>query len=140
MESHQKLIKWFKVIAVLAIIWNIMGIMAYLMQVTMMSETMQSIENPAERALYENIPIVFGIAVFSGFLGSVLLLLKKRISCSLFLLSFITVIIQLIYNFFIAKVQAVLGTSSMLMPMFIFIIALFLLWYSRKMDELAYIH
>lgn len=144
METHQKFIKWFKIVAVLAIVWNILGVMAYLMQITMTSETIQVIKNPAARALYENIPtwytVIFGIAVFTGLLGSILLLIKKRIACSFFLISFITVVIQLIYNLFIAKTHTIFGASSMIMPAFILLIALFLLWYSRKMDELAYIH
>jgi hypothetical protein len=138
-ESHQ-LIKWLKGISIFAIIWNLMGVSAYLMQAFMTDEAIAALPE-AERALYSNIPTwytaAFAIAVFAGLLASVLLLLKKRFSTSLFMISLIAILVQMYYNFFISKAMEVYGSSHAIMPILVIIFAFFFLWYSRKMDEYA---
>ncbi len=132
--------KYYKAIAIIAILWNFLGVMAYLMQLNLDKATIAA-KPKIEQELYSNIPtwytIIFGIAVFSGLLGSILLLLKKKFSTSLFMISFLAVLAQMYYNFFVAQTIAVFGLSSIIMPSIIIVISFALLWYSRKMDELA---
>jgi uncharacterized membrane protein len=139
-ESHQ-LIKWLKGIGIFAIIWNLMGVLAYLMQAFMTAEAVDALPTEAERALYSNIPAwytaAFATAVFTGLLASILLLLKKRFATSLFMISLIAILVQMYYNFFISKAMEVYGAKRAIMPILVIILAFFLLWYSRKMDEYA---
>jgi len=139
-ESHQ-LIKWLKGISIFAIIWNIMGVIAYLMQAYMTEDTIAALATEAERALYTDIPAwytaAFAVAVFAGLIASILLLLKKRLATSLFMISLIAIFVQMYYNFFISKSMEVYGATSAIMPVLVIIFAFFFLWYSRKMDEYA---
>ena len=132
--------KYYKAIGIIAMLWNLMGIMTYLIQLGFDKATIAA-KPKMEQELYSNIPtwytIIFGIAVFSGFLGSILLLLKKKLSTSLFMISFLAVLAQMYYNFFVAQTIAVFGLKSIIIPSFVVIISFALLWYSRKMDELA---
>lgn len=121
---------WFWAIGALAVLWNAMGVLAYLNQAFMSAETLASMAD-AERAMFETQPswavATFAIAVFGGFLGSFLLLLRSRWSTVLLVISFIAVLAQCYYWFAIAKVQDIYTGAQMIMPIAIPIIALLLI-------------
>ena len=68
-ESTNKPSVGFWIIGVIALIWNLMGVFAYITQVNMTDEVIAALPD-AERALYENVPAwvtgAFAIAVFGG--------------------------------------------------------------------------
>ncbi|CAL2101015.1 conserved membrane protein of unknown function [Tenacibaculum sp. 190130A14a] len=128
----------FWVIGIFALIWNAMGVMAYIGQAYMTNEMLAALPE-AERALYENVPAwvtaAFAIAVFGGTLGCIVLLLKKKLAKSLFLVSLIAIIAQMSYNLFMSKATEVYGPGGMVMPIMVIIIGVFLLLYSKKCIE-----
>ena len=77
---------------------------------------------------------VFAIAVFAGTLACIGMLLRKAWSVKLFILSFIAVIVQQVYNFFIQDFVEVTG-QKMFMPITIVIVAGFLMWYSKGLKD-----
>ncbi|WP_298366839.1 hypothetical protein [uncultured Lutibacter sp.] len=133
--SANKPTKAFWLIGIIALFWNIMGVMAYLMQAFITDEAKALLPEP-EQAYYNGIPVwvtaAFAIAVFSGLLGCIALLLKRKIAYLLFIISLITVIIQFIYNFFIQEFMDVSGFSKIIMPIIVMLIAFFLVWYSKE--------
>jgi len=123
----------FWIISSIALFWNIMGVVAYLKQAYLTDEALLLLpEN--EQAYYANVPIwitaAFAIAVFSGFLGSLALLLKKKWAKPMFLISFVTVVVQVVYNLFIQEFVALTGTTVIL-PIITIIIASFLVWFAK---------
>ena len=60
-----------------------------------------------EQALLENIPVwgtaTFTFAVWSGLIGSVLLLLKKQVSKIVLIISLIGILVQMIHSLFISN-------------------------------------
>lgn len=136
-ESNQ-LIKWHKLISILAVVWNLLGVSAYLMHAYMTDEAIALLpEN--EQALYTNIPAwytaAFAIAVFAGALGSILLLLKKKLATPILILSLIAIFVQMYYNFFVGKSMEVYGPGSVVMPVFVILIGIFLVWYAKKLQK-----
>jgi predicted permease len=125
----------FWIIAVITLIWNIMGVMAYLEQAYMTNED-RALLPEAEQALYSDIPAwftaAFAFAVFGGLLGALALLLRKKWATSLFILSLLGIIIQMIYHFFISNAMDVYGPRGLIMPSMVLIIGFFLVWYSKK--------
>ena len=126
---------WFWVVGVIALIWNLMGVFAYIAQVTMSPETRQALpEN--ERALYESTPAwatgAFAIAVWSGALGCILLLLRRKWATAILMISLIGIVVQMYHAFFISNSIEVFGPGGMVMPVMIIVIAFFLVWFSRK--------
>lgn len=77
----------------------------------------------------------FATAVFSGALGCVLLLLRKKWSQVFFLLSLIGVVIQMYYNVFMIKSSTAYGPGAVFMTIMVLVIALFLYWYSKFAEK-----
>ncbi len=123
------------VIAIIAFIWNIMGVMAYLQQAYMTDEAKQLLPE-AERALYDNVPVwataAFALAVFGGLLGSLSLLLRKKIANLLFTVSLLGIIVQMSYNFLLSNSIDVYGPVGMIMPIMILVLGIFLFMYSKN--------
>ncbi len=135
MTSTNKPKAAFWIIAVVALIWNLMGVMAYLSQAFMTDEA-KALLPEAERALFDSVPAwataAFAIAVFGGLLASVALLMRKTIAKYLFLVSLIGILVQMIYNFFISGAMDVYWPGGMIMPVMVIILGVFLYMHSKK--------
>ena len=82
-EVTATLPKMFYWVSGAALVWNLLGIAAYIGQVTMSPETLAGLP-PEQRALYEQTPAwvtsAFAIAVNAGAIGCLLLLLRKALA------------------------------------------------------------
>ena len=130
--------KLFWIISGIALVWNLLGVMAYLMQVTMSPEALQALpEN--QRALLESTPAwatgAFAIAVWGGALGSLLLLLRKKLATTVLIISLAGIIVQMFHSFFMSNSMEVYGPGGLAMPIMILLIGIYLIWYSRKATE-----
>nr|WP_298993185.1 hypothetical protein [uncultured Polaribacter sp.] len=128
----------FWVISVLAIIWNLIGVIVYLGQ-AYMTDDMKAMMTEEQLAIIENSPIwataAFAIAVWFGLLGSILLTLRKKLSKSVLYISLLGVIVQLIYNFFMSNAIEVYGTQGIIQPLITLAISLFLVSYAKQADK-----
>jgi hypothetical protein len=124
----------FLIVSIVALLWNLFGVMSYLGQVTMSPETLSAMPE-AERALFDGMPAwatgLFAIAVFSGVLGCVGLLLKKTWSVPVFMASLAAVVVQFGYWLFFAGSIDVYGPAAIMMPLLVTAAAIFLVWYSQ---------
>jgi hypothetical protein len=137
MSSTNKPATWFWIVSVIALVWNLMGVMAYIAQVTMSAETLQAMpEN--ERTLYESAPTwataAFAIAVWGGALGSILLLIRKKWATAVLTVSFIGIVVQMIHSFFISNSFEVYGPGGLAMPIMVLVFGAGLIWFSRKAE------
>ena len=125
--------KWFTPVAILALLWNLLGASAYLMDVTISPEAVAKMGD-AEQAMYASRPVWFvaayASAVWFGVAGSLGLLLRKRWAQPLFVLSLLGLIAQDLVLFSRPEVRA--DTTVVLLQALVFVIALSLLLLSRK--------
>ncbi len=135
MATTTKPSKTFWLIGTLAIIWNLMGVFVYLGQ-AFMTEEMKAAIPQDQLAIIENAPswavAAFAVAVWFGLLSSLLLVFKKKIAKTGFTISFIGIIVQLIYNFFIANAYEVYGNTGLITPILTVLIGLFLIGHSSR--------
>ena len=126
---------FFWVISVIAIIWNLMGVFAYLMQ-AYKTDSFKAMYTEEQLEIITNMPAwataAFAFAVFGGALGSLLLILKKRLANIVLSLSLIGIVVQFVYNFFIANSMEVYGPGALIMPVLTISFGLFLVVYSKK--------
>lgn len=137
-ENSNKPNGLFWAIGIIALIWNGFGVMAYLAQAYMTDEILAALPSE-EQALYADVPswvtAAFGAAVFGGLLASLLLLLKKKLSRIMYIISFLGILIQMYHSFFMSKQFDVYGPGAAVMPIMIIVIGAFLIVYSRKVDS-----
>ncbi|APU11662.1 MULTISPECIES: hypothetical protein [Cellulophaga] len=133
-STTSKIPTWFYIIAVVALIWNCMGVVAYLAEAFMSDEIFSSFTKEVQE-LYNKRPSwvtgAYAIAVFGGVLASMLLLLRKKLAKTVFLISLAGVIAQNVYTFVISDALNVLGTSSIYFPIVIVVIAVLLFLFSN---------
>jgi len=126
---------WFMLVAGILLVWNILGVAAYIMQVTMSPEALAALPD-AQRELYENTPewaiAAFAIAVNGGALGCLLLLLKRNLAGIFLQLSLAGVLVQMVHSFFISKNFEVFGPEAMVMPIIVILIAIYLVTLAAK--------
>lgn len=126
---------WFWVVSILALIWNLMGVGSYLTQ-TMASDDILSQMEKAVSDLINQRPAwataAFAIAVWGGALASLLLLARKKLAHIVFILSLAGIILQMIYNFFIAKSLADYGPGEYAMSVMILGFGIYLVFFAKK--------
>ena len=136
MSTEQgKIPTWFWIVGVVALLWNLMGVYAYIAQVTMSPEAMAKLSE-AEQALYASVPAwatgAFALAVFGGALGCILLLLRNKLAVPVFIASLAGILVQMFYNVFMSKTMEVYGPGAISMPIMVVLIAVFLIWHARS--------
>ncbi len=126
-STHTKPPMWFLIVAVIALIWNLLGLMAFFMQVTMSEEALAALPE-AQQELFKIMPswvnIAFGVAVVAGVAGCVLLLIRKKLALPVFGLSLLGILAQNTYMFFLSDTFTVMGSSAMVFPICVIMIAI----------------
>lgn len=132
--------KWFTPVAILALLWNLLGASAYLMDITISPEAVAKM-GEAERAMYASRPawfvVAYASAVWFGVAGSVALIWRKRWATPLFVLSLLGLIAQDIALFSRPEVRA--DAVVIVLQGLVFVIAVSLLWLSRKSEREGWI-
>jgi len=127
--------KWFSILAIVALVWNILGIFGFFSTV-LMTEEMLAAMPEAEQEMNRNTPlwtnIAFAVAVFAGTLGSLGLVLKRRWAKPLLILSLIGVLVQMSYPLIVANGIEIFGPVRLIMPVMIIVIGIFLIWMANK--------
>ncbi len=124
----------FWITAILATLWNAIGVAQYLMQVTMTDEALQALTADMQ-AYFEQVPAwvtgAFAVAVWAGFAGSIALCLRNTFASLLFSVSLAGIVAQLLYN---VAIQTALPLNPALLagPALILVIAIALLVLSKK--------
>lgn len=120
---------WFWIVSVIAILWNAMGVDQYIGQAYKTERWRSAITDEQ----FETISIMpswltaaFAIAVFSGILGSLGLLLRKKWANLLLIISLIAVMVQMGYVLIQGHFEGIGMTIS------IIVFAIFLVWFSKK--------
>jgi hypothetical protein len=128
----------FWLIGVVALIWNVVGVINFFMQ---MNPDVLAVYRESERAIVEGRPVwatgAFALAVFGGALGCVLLLLRKSTAYYLFIGSLLGVIVTMTHTLGIGidfGLGEILGI--ILMPL---VVAVFLIWYSKQVESKGWI-
>ena len=128
----------FWVISSIALVWNLMGVFNYLDQAFMTDKILETLPKE-QQILYQDVPAwvtaAFAIAVFSGTLGSLLLLLKKKIASTFFIISFLGIMGQMSYGLLIDQNFDSYGPMGIALPIIIIAFGGYLIWYSRKANE-----
>lgn len=128
----------FTIVAIALLIWNLIGVTAFIMQYTA-DPGMLARTDPYTARIFAEMPgwawVAYGVAVGAGTVGAILLVLRKAAAVGLFTTSLIAVIVQFGYSFLGTDMLAVKGPSAVVFPVVILLIAVFQLLYARNMKR-----
>lgn len=127
---------WFRAVAVLALLWNLFGLAMYYLSVTMTPEQLAQLP-AAQREVTEGYPAwlwgVYGLAVTTGTLGALLLLMRRKLALPVFWVSLVSVVVLFGYSLFPGRMLELMGPAQALpMPILVTVVALLLVWFARK--------
>ncbi|NNC67863.1 MAG: hypothetical protein HKN83_07515 [Gammaproteobacteria bacterium] len=126
------------VIGIIALLWNAMGAVDYFLSQTK-NEAYMKMFTPEQLEFFYSFPswsvALWAIAVWGGLLGCILLLLRNKLAASVFLVSLICMVINTIYIYAFSNGMEVMGGAfELAFSAAIFLVAVFLYFYSKNMQ------
>jgi len=126
----------FWVLAIVFVLWGLIGCGMYLLEMTMSDEAYAEAfgaDLAAVRDLYPSWGLAgYATAVWSGLLAAILFLLRKRLSVPIFMLSLGAAIIGFVPTFTNSVLRDAAGPSFWVMPLIVVVIGIIEIIYSRK--------
>ena len=127
--------KWYMPVAIAALVWNLLGCFAYLMDVTVSPEAVATMSE-AQQALYASRTMwmvsATAIAVWGGAVGSLGLILRKRWALPVLLVSLAGLIVQDIGLFAVANAASLAGARALVLQGLVLVIAVALVYLARQ--------
>lgn len=127
-------------IGILGVLWNAVGAFDYLMTQTQ-NESYMSQFTAEQLEYFYGFPAwvvaFWALAVWGGVLGTLLLLLRKRLAVPVLLVSFVAMIITSVHNFLLSDGMEIMGGTGVAFSAVIFLVALGLWLYARTMAKKA---
>tara|TARA_B100000809_G_C14724606_1_gene382676 strand:+ start:113 stop:547 length:435 start_codon:yes stop_codon:yes gene_type:complete len=125
----------FWVIGIFGLVWNALGVNRYINQ-AYQTERFKLMHSEAQLEIIFNLPAwvkaVFAIAVFSSLLACILLLLRKKLAKTFFLIGLIAVFVETFYHIFMNTGNNLFGVVEYAMLIIVPLFAMFLYWYTKK--------
>jgi hypothetical protein len=119
---------WLRLIAGLALIWNLFGVYAYLQSVGVLPGAPADMTSKAMPAWVVG---AFAVAVFAGAIGSLGLLMLKRWSKMVLALSLVAVLVNDLWAFMLHAG----GEKQLAMPIAVNLVAILLVWLAYSADR-----
>ena len=132
----------FYIIGVAALVWNLIGVVQYVIRVTMNDAAIAALPVNQQIFIHEMpgwATAAFAIATNAGALGCVLLLLRKDWAYPLFIVSLLGILVQNIHGFAIADGLEVFGGAGAALTALVLIIAAVMIWYSKGAKDKGWI-
>ena len=126
--------KWFWAIAIVALLWNLLGCLAFFSDLQLSPQDLAKL-SPGQQTLYNAraawAVAATALAVFGGAAGCVGLLLRKRWAFLLFALSLAGVLVQDFGLFVLVNGASLAGSVAVVLQLLVLVIAIGLVFLSR---------
>ena len=134
--------KWFVPVAIVALLWNLLGCMAYLADVMMSAESLANL-TAEQQAMYAARPAwsvaATAIAVWFGSLGCVGLIMRKAWAMPLLLLSLLGVIAQDLSLFMLGNAAEAFAPAALALQGVVLVISIALVLLARRAASAGWI-
>ncbi|MEO0526489.1 MAG: hypothetical protein AAFZ89_04645 [Bacteroidota bacterium] len=120
---------WFWLVSAIALLWNLMGVIAYLAQAFITDGPFDKMPEPEPQPTW--VIAAFAIAVFGGTSGCIALLLRKEWARPIFLVSLIGIVFQVTHVIFISDNFEIYGPGAMIVPIMVIIVGVALVFFAR---------
>lgn len=124
------------IVGVLSLLWNAVGAFDYL-ATQLELEAYMSRFSEEQLAYFYGFPAwavaCWALGVWAAFAGSIGLLLRRRWAAWAFAVSIFGMVFTTLYNFVLSDGAEIMGAAGILFSVVIWLVAIFLLVYSRRM-------
>jgi hypothetical protein len=122
---------WLRIVAILGLLWNLYGAYNYLMTVGLVAGA----DEAAVSAMPAWVTGAFAVAVFGGALGCLGLIMLKRWSKLLLLVSLLGVLAMDLWMFVLTGLGATMAGPEMGITIAVIVVAIFLVWLAHDADR-----
>jgi hypothetical protein len=130
--------RWYWAVSGFGLIWNLIGLLALVGQMTVDLSELPA----AEAEFFASTPgwatASFGIAVSSGVLGSLALLLRKSWAAPMLMLCVAAIFVQSFHSIALTNSIEIFGPEGLIMPVLVFAIAVVLTMVARTANKNAW--
>ena len=127
--------KWFKIVAVVALLWSLLGCFAFASDLKLSPDDVAKL-SAAQQTLYAAragwAVAATAVAVLGGALGCVGLLMRRKWAFPVLVLSLIGIVVQDFGLFVLVDGAALAGPVAVVMQAIVLAIGIGLVWLSRK--------
>ncbi len=127
--------KWYRPVAIAALLWNLLGCAAYLSDVMLTPEDVAQM-SAAQQALYAARPAwsvaATAIAVWGGAAGCLGLIVRKRWATPLLVASLVALVVQDVSLFVLSEAAALTPTVALVLQGLVLVIGVGLVLLARK--------
>jgi putative Mn2+ efflux pump MntP len=131
-SEAQPIARWYAPAAIAALLFMLLGCAVFLLDVSTDPATMPLDQRAAHDAQPFWLMIAYGVAVWVGALGALLLILRRRIAERLLLLSFVAVAIWLAGLLLVPRLRDLLGTDDVAVAVVVTILTWTIYWFARN--------
>ena len=135
--------KFVVIVAIISLVWNLMGCGIFLTEVFAQESMMESMTEKQKdwvRSTPSWVYILFAISVSTGLAGSIFLWVRNRYCVVLYSISLGAVLHQMIYTMVIAGGLQVMGPSGAVMPTIVILLAVTWLIYAVSLLKKRGLH
>jgi hypothetical protein len=127
-------------VGVIAVLFNSIGAFDFVMAMAQGAQYMSKAGmTPEQIAHYQALPAwmvaVWAIGVWTAFIASVLLLLRRKIAFPIFVASLAVFLVHLLYTYVLSNGGEIMGRQMAITSAVIVILLMFFAWYSRAMTK-----
>lgn len=125
------------VVGGLALVWNLVGVAAFAMQLGLPAEALEAMP-PDRRAIHEATPawlyVFYGVATIGGVIGSLGLLLRRRWAVPVYFVALVALVLQVLASYAATPAWSVGGAASLGFPLLLIAIASALWLFARRLS------
>lgn len=122
---HSRMPLGGRVVALTALLWNLFGLLVFVLQVSMTPEQRAALP-PDQQQINAAMPVwihgVFGIATIAGTAGSIALLLARRWAAPMLLVSLVAIVLQMTAAYLLTPVWSLTGLRGLLLPVLLILV------------------
>jgi hypothetical protein len=127
--------RWFTVVAVVAVVWNVLGCVAFFSDLRLSRDAVAEL-SASQQALYAARPawavVATAVAVFGGVLGCIGLLLRRKWAFLVLVLSLLGILVQDFGLFVLADGATLAGPVAVVMQAIVLAVGIGLVFLGRK--------
>ena len=129
--SDRPIPRWFTIAAIAVVLWEMIGCVMYLMQVSVDPATLPV----DQRAMWDAAPVwmvgAYAIAVWVGLVGAIFLLRRHRLAEPLLLISLVAVIVQFSALLLVSELRNLTTSDDLFLPTMILVIGVVVWQFAR---------